>query len=126
MRLIDADELKEHKFTTTVANGVELEDVDVVGVDGLETAKLVASRKNQVPVVLIGHMVHSNHRGAVDHHGIVVTGILRDYAGELAIGVLDLVRLISYVKGHLLETVIVLDIGAGSDLREDAHLALTH
>ena len=100
--------------------------VDVVGVDGLETAKLVASRKNQVPVVLIGHMVHSNHRGAVDHHSIVVTGILRDNAGEFAIGVLDLVRLVTDVKGHLLETVVVLDIGAGSDLRKDAHLALTH
>ena len=100
--------------------------VDVVGVDGLETSELVASRENQVPVVLIGHMVHSNHRGAVDHHGIVFTGILRDNAGELAIGVLDLVRLVTDVKGHLLETVVVLDIGAGSDLREDAHLAFTY
>ena len=93
-----------------VADGLHAH-VDVMGADGLETAKLIAGRKNQVTVVLIGHMVHPHHRGTVDHHGIVVAGILRDDADQLAIGVLDLAGLVTDIEGYLLETVVVFDIG---------------
>lgn len=41
MRLIDADALKEHKFTTQCANGVEIYDVDVVPVAVIDNAPTI-------------------------------------------------------------------------------------
>lgn len=41
MRSIDADELKEHKFTTQCANGVEIYDVDVVPVGVIDNAPTI-------------------------------------------------------------------------------------
>ena len=41
MKLIDADSLKEHKFTTTHANGLELEDIEVVPVVAIDNASEV-------------------------------------------------------------------------------------
>ena len=38
MKLIDADSLKEYKFTTTHANGLELEDIEVVPVAAIDNA----------------------------------------------------------------------------------------
>lgn len=41
--LISRSELKEHKFTTQVCNGVEIEDVDVVAVATIDNAQPVVN-----------------------------------------------------------------------------------
>lgn len=41
MRLGDLDALKKHKFTTQIANGVEIEDIDVVPVAAIDNAPTV-------------------------------------------------------------------------------------
>lgn len=43
-RLIDADELKKHKFTTQTCNGVEIIDIDVVCVGLIDNAPTVEAR----------------------------------------------------------------------------------
>ena len=45
MRLIDADELKKYKFTTQIANGVEIEDIEVVPVAAIDNAPTVETSK---------------------------------------------------------------------------------
>lgn len=52
MRLIDADELKKCKFTTQHANGVEIEDIDVVSVASINNAPTVELPENAVNCVL--------------------------------------------------------------------------
>lgn len=51
MRPIDADELKEHKFTTTVANGVELEGVDVVGVAVIDNTPTIEPKRKFIRII---------------------------------------------------------------------------
>lgn len=41
MRLGDLDELKKYKFTTQIANGVEIEDIEVVPVAAIDNALTV-------------------------------------------------------------------------------------
>lgn len=43
MRTIDADALKKYKFTTQIANGVELEDIEVVPVAAIDNAPTVCN-----------------------------------------------------------------------------------
>ena len=98
--------------------------IEIMGADRLKTAKLIASRKNQVTIVLIGHMVHSHHQRSLDHYLIVISGILCYHTGQLAIGVPDLIGFIADIERNLLETVIIFHIGARGHLRIDTHLAL--
>lgn len=51
-RLIDADALKKDKFTTKIANGVELEDIEVVPVPSIDNAPTVEVPENEVNCVL--------------------------------------------------------------------------
>ena len=41
VRPIDANALKKHKFTTQIANGVEIEDIDVVPVSAIDNTPTV-------------------------------------------------------------------------------------
>jgi hypothetical protein len=41
IKLIDANALKKHKFTTQIANGVKIEDIDVVPVAAIDNAQAV-------------------------------------------------------------------------------------
>lgn len=45
VRLIDANALKEHKFTTQICNGVEIEDVEVVSVGVIDNAPTITPEK---------------------------------------------------------------------------------
>lgn len=40
-RSIDADELKKHKFTTQIRNGLEIEDIEVVPVASIDNAPTI-------------------------------------------------------------------------------------
>ena len=86
--------------------------IDIMGIDRLKAAKLVACGEDEVSIVLIGHMVHTDHRWAADRHGIILAGVLADDTGELAIRILYLVRFVAYVERHLLEAVVILYISS--------------
>lgn len=47
MRLGDLDELKKYKFTTQIANGVEIEDIEVVPVAAIDNAMTVEITEEQ-------------------------------------------------------------------------------
>lgn len=47
MRPIDADSLKKYKFTTQHANGVELEDIEVVPVAAIDNAPTIDLRDKE-------------------------------------------------------------------------------
>ena len=100
--------------------------VQIAGTYCFEASELVACRENQVAIVVIGHVIHSDHHRPTDNHGIVLTRILAHFTDKLAIGILDLIGFIVHVKRYLLETVVILYISTRSNVREDTHRSLTH
>ena len=97
-----------------------------MGIDRLKAAELVARCKDKITIMLIGRMVHADHCGATDRHGIILTGILADDTDKLAVRILYLIRLVTDVKGHLLEAVVVLYISSRGHLGIDAYVPFTY
>ena len=100
--------------------------VDIMGIDCLKAAELVARSKDKITIMLIGHMIHANHCGACDCHGIILAGILADDTDKLAVRILYLVRLVANVKRHLLEAVVVFYISSRGHLGIDAYFPFAH